>query len=89
MKKDILKLVAYFKVYGLDLYGVKHCGLDTGKGNLESYFCNQLQWSESKLKRLVSILRADYILKKQTAEVGLTLLSLSTLHKTQLKYLEI
>ncbi len=89
MKKDILKLVAYFKVYGLDLYGVKHCGLDTGKNNLESYFCGQLEWSESKLKRLVSILRTGYILRKQPSEAGLTCLSLSTLYKIQLKHLEI
>lgn len=89
MKKDILKLVAYFNVYGLDLYGVKHHGLDTGKNNLESYFCDKLNWSESKLKRLVSLLVREQVLRRERVEAGITCLSLGILHRDFLYIMEV
>ncbi len=56
MKKSILLVVAYFKVYGTSLYGSKHLGLDQGKDNLESYFCRHLGWSKVKLKKVIQIM---------------------------------
>ncbi len=88
-KKDILKVVAYIKVYGLDLYGTKHTNLDTGKGNLESYFCDKLDWSENRLKKIVSLLLHEGILNKAAAEPGFKFYSLSSVCKSQLKFLEI
>lgn len=88
-KKDILKVIAYIRVYGLDLYGTKHTNLDTGKGNLELYFCSKLNWSESRLKKIVSLLLSEGILNKKPAEPGFKFYALSSICKTQLKFIEI
>lgn len=87
--KDILKLVAHFKVYGMNLYGVYHSNLDTGKGNVEQNLGRLHGWSNAKIKRVASILIKEGILNKAPAEPGMKFYSLSTLHKTQLKYIEL
>lgn len=81
-KHDLLKIIAYTKVYGLDLYGVKHTSLDCGKGNLESYFCSKLNWSKTKLVKYVRILQAESILQKTIGNAEMKLYSLSLSHKT-------
>lgn len=86
--KDLLKIIAYIKVYGLDLYGVKHTNINCGKNNLESYFCTKLKWSEAKLKRLTAVLIQAGILRKEKAEPGFKFYSLSILHKLGLKLIE-
>lgn len=85
--KDILKVIAYFRVFGLDLYGVKHSNLNTGKNNLESYFCAKKNWSPSRLKQAVDTMCKEGILRKAAAETGLKFYSLSPLAKEQLIYL--
>jgi hypothetical protein len=75
--KDILKVIAYIRVFGLDLYGIKHSNLDTGKNNLESYFCAKKNWSPSRLKQAVDTMRRAGILKKEPAETGFKFYSLS------------
>jgi hypothetical protein len=87
--KDLLKVIAYIRVYGMDLYGTKHTNIDTGKGNLESYFCGKLNWSQSKVSRLARVLIGADILTKQPAEAGMKFYSLSSpdILRIQLKYL--
>lgn len=84
-KKDVLKVVSYFRVYGCDIYGSKHLGFDCGKNNLEGYFCEKLNWSESKLKKILSVLLSDIVLKKEYAEAGFKCYSLSSSYKHILK----
>jgi hypothetical protein len=88
--KDILKVVAYIRVYGLDLYGTKHTNLDTGKNNLESYFCDKLNWSQSRLKKIVSLFLRVGILTKKPAEPGFKFYSLSSymILRVQLQLIE-
>lgn len=87
--KDILKVVAYFSVYGLDIYAVKHHGYDTGKDNLVSYFCDKLNWSESKLLKIVRFLTKEGVLRREPADVGCKCYSLSLGYKTLLKLSEL
>lgn len=86
--KDIIKVVAYIKVFGLDIYGVKHTNLDSGKGNLESYFCDKKNWSLSRLKKAVSLMLREGILKKAPAEKGFKFYSLSLLAKEQIRLID-
>lgn len=73
MKKlDILKVVAFANVYGLDLYGTKFTNLDCGKNNLASYFVDKLGWSMDKLKKIFSLLKKEDIFEIQIGQNGLT-----------------
>lgn len=67
IEKDVIKLTAYFRVYGCDIYGQKHLGLDCGKNNLERYFCDRLNWSVAKLKRLLSMMVNGVVLSRTTS----------------------
>ncbi len=67
-EKDVIKLTAYFRVYA-DRYSTSSLGLDCGKYNLESYFCDRLGWSFAKLKRLVTMMVDGVILYKDTKHV--------------------
>lgn len=80
--KDIFKVIAYFNVYGLDIYGTKHHGYDTGKNNLVSYFCDKLGWSESRLKKIVSRLKQAGVIERKPAEAGFSFYRMSSLYKS-------
>lgn len=86
--KDLIKIVAYFKVYGLDIYGKKYKGLDAGKDNLESYFCKKRGWSQNRLKTAVIRLKHAGIITKEPSERDCTLFSLSLLTKFQFNLVE-
>lgn len=87
--KDIIKIVAYIKVFGMNIYGTMYTNLDCGKGNLESYFCSKKGWSPSKLERNVTALKRADILTKATAEPGMKFYRLSLLTKQQFNLIEI
>lgn len=87
-KRDLLKIIAYIKIFGLDLYGKKHTNLDCGKNNLSSYFCDKLNWSESKLKNYVGYLTSNDILRKEKVDVGMKFYSMSNSHKLMLNLAE-
>ncbi len=81
-KIDVLKIVAYFKVYGCDIYAKKHLGLDTGKNNLESYFCRgHHKWTKHHLQQVVTFMTRECILNKEKGDPSFTPLSLSYLYK--------
>ena len=86
--KDLFKIIAYFKVYGLSIYGKKYHGYDTGKNNLEGYFCNKKGWSQNRLKTAVRKLKSAGILQKEPSDKDCTLLSLCFLTKAQLNLIE-
>lgn len=88
-KKDILKIVAYFQVYGLQIYAKKYHGYDAGKDNLESYFCGKLGWSQNRLLKTVRLLTSEGVLKREVADVDSKLYSLSLWPKTALKFIEL
>ena len=83
MKKDVLKVLAYTIVYGLDLYGVKYTNLDCGKDNLASYFVEKIGWTKERLKRVVSLLVKEQMFQKAPAEAGMKFYKMS--QKTILK----
>lgn len=87
--KDILKLIAYFKVFGHNIYGRKYLGLDTGKDNLVSYFRKKEGWSEHRVKKNVLILKQAGILQKEPSDKDCTCLSLCFLTKAQLNLIEL
>ncbi len=89
MKEDILKMVAYFKVYGLDLYGVKYHGYDAGKDNLVSYFRRKLGWTRKRLDATLKVLKDEQIITRRKADVGSKLYGMNPLFKTSLNFIEI
>lgn len=62
MKRDLYKIVSYFRIYGLDLYGVKYLNLEVGKNNLIGYFCDKLGWSKYKLNKYIKLLRDEFVI---------------------------
>lgn len=87
-KKDLFKVIAYFNVYGLQIYGLKYHGLDAGKNNLEGYFCDKLGWSFSRLKRTCKILRDAGVIDRKPSDVDCTLYAMSSLYKSFLLFVE-
>ena len=85
---DLFKIIAYFKVYGHNIYGKQYHGYDTGKDNLESYFCGKKGWSENRLKTAVRRLKSAGILQKEPSDKDCTCLSLCFLTKAQLNLIE-
>lgn len=67
IEKDVIKITAYFRVFGCDIYGQKHLGLDCGKNNLENYFCIKKNWSMDKLKRLLKMMVNGVVLTKESS----------------------
>lgn len=65
--KDLFKIIAFVKIYGLSIYGTKHFNVDHGKDNLESYFL-PLGWTKTKIKEAVKILRDNDIITKVKAD---------------------
>jgi len=70
--KDLLKIIAYTSVYGTNIYGVNHVGLDVGKNNLESYFVSKLGWSKNRLSKSVKKLLEVGIFTRVKADKGST-----------------
>lgn len=87
--QDLLKIIAYFNVYGLNLFGLKHKGYDTGKNNLVSYFCVKKGWSENRLKVTIRKLKKAGILKVEPSEGPTILFSLHFISKEQLNLIEL
>ena len=81
---DLLKIIAFVKVYHSDVFGVKYFNVDHGKDNLESYFINRLGWSGYRLHKTIKLLKDEGIITKQKADVP-NLYSLSLLHKMTLQ----
>jgi hypothetical protein len=81
---DILKIIAFIKVYNPMIFGVHNFNVDHGKDNLESYFVDKLGWSGYRLHKTIKLLRDEGIITKQKADVP-NLYSLSLLHKMTLK----
>lgn len=77
---DLLKIIAFVKVYHSDVFGVKYFNVDHGKNNLEAYFINRLGWSGYRLHKTIKLLKDEGIITKQKADVP-NLYSLSLLHK--------
>lgn len=84
MVLDILKMVAYFKVYGLDIYGLKYQGYDAGKDNLVWYFNMKKGWTKVRINKTLKELVDNDIVMRRKADVGSRLYSLSSMHKLQL-----
>ena len=85
MVNDVLKMVAYFNVYGLDIYGKKYHGYDAGKDNLEGYFRRKLRWSKKRMDTTLKYLVTNDIVKKEKADVGSRLYSIGFCYKALLK----
>ena len=62
---ELYKIIAFFKVYHKDYSWVHYAGLDTGKNNLEDYFCGKLQWSKNKLMKNIRLLKKAEILTNE------------------------
>lgn len=77
---DLLKIIAFVKVYHSDVFGVKYFNVDQGKNNLESYFITKLGWSRYRIDKAIKLLRDEGIITKQKADAP-NLYSLSFLHK--------
>lgn len=76
---DILKIIAFVKVYNSMIFGVHYFNVDQGKDNLESYFL-PLGWSRYRIDKAIKLLRDEGIITKQKADAP-NLYSLSLLHK--------
>lgn len=83
---DILKIIAFVKVYNSSIFGVHYFNVDQGKDNLESYFL-PLGWSRYRIDKAIKLLRDNYVINKEKADAP-NLYSLSLLHKTFLKYID-
>lgn len=68
MNNDILKVLAFFFVYGTPVYGQMHVGVDTGKGNLESYFVGKKGWTKYRLNKAFKKLRESGATTKEPSE---------------------
>lgn len=84
--KDILKIIAFVKVYNETIHGVHYFNIDQGKDNLQSYFL-PLGWTKSRINKAIKLLRDNEIIRKRTADAS-NLYSLSMFHKTYLKIIE-
>lgn len=87
MYNDLLKIIAFVKVYHSDVFGVKYFNIDHGKDNLESYFIAKLGWSRYRIDKAIKLLKECGAIIKRTADVP-NLYSLSILHKTFLKNID-
>lgn len=87
-KKDILKVVAFCQVRGLSIYGKRYVGFDQGKNNLKDYFCTKQKWSVNKLTNIVRMLKIEGVLTREKSDADTQLLSLSTLRKLSLKFVD-
>lgn len=68
--KDIIKVMAYFKVFGLDIYGQKFHGYDAGKDNLVSYFRVKKGWARKRLDDTIRCMIRNGIITRKRADVG-------------------
>jgi hypothetical protein len=85
--KDILKIIAFVKVYKFTIYGVYYFNVDHGKNNLESYFIDKLGWSRNRINKAIKLLRDNDIINKEKADAP-NLYSLSMFHKTYLQIMD-
>jgi predicted nucleotidyltransferase len=83
---DLLKIIAFVKVYHSDVFGVKYFNVDQGKDNLESYFIAKLGWSRYRIDKAIKLLKECGAITKEKADAP-HLYSLSMFHKLNLKLL--
>lgn len=81
---DLLKLIAFVKVYHTSIYSKRYFNIDHGKDNLESYFIDKLGWSRYRIDKAIKLLRDNDVIYKEKADVP-NLYSLGVFHKEFLK----
>ena len=84
--KDIIKIIAFVKVYHSDVFGVKYFNVDHGKDNLETYFIAKLGWSRNRIDKAIKLLKECGAITKINADAP-NLYSLSMFQKFNLKHL--
>jgi len=65
--KDLLKIIAFVKVYHEPIYSKIYFNIDQGKDNLESYFLPK-GWSKNRIKKAVKKLREEGVIGKEKAD---------------------
>jgi len=83
---DLLKVVAFIKVYHTPVYAKMYFNLDHGKDNLHSYFIPR-GWTKRRISIAVKKLKENFVISKEKAD-NTNLYSLSLLHKTYLNLLD-
>ena len=78
--KDLIKIIAFVKVYGLNIYGIQHFS----KNNLESYFL-LLGWTRDRINKAIKLLMDKGIIRKEKVDAP-NFYSLSILHRTHLNF---
>lgn len=87
---ELYKIIAFIKVYHNDRVWAHYVGLDTGKNNLEDYFCGKLKWSKNKLMKNIRLLKkADILINEPTTCPGITCFKMFPIKAESVKvYLE-
>jgi len=78
--KDIIKIIAFIRVYQEPIYGKRYFNLDHGKYNLESYFLPR-GFTKTRLKKVLKIMLEDGMISKEKGDKTPNLYSLSIFTK--------